>query len=116
MRVVDVTVKREAGRTRKRLIVQRWGSKRHQSTHHRAGESEIRRSDSRPAGTTSAMANIPSTSRPRELPMGEEEAGAELKLGEFQRIPALSLSETRLLLHVVIENRRQKQKDIRDTE
>lgn len=62
------------------------------------------------------MAASAPTSRVREQPLGEEEAAAQLKLGEFQGVPALTLSEARLVINVVMESRRQKHKDVKDTE
>ncbi|KAL9613865.1 MAG: hypothetical protein Q9167_001602 [Letrouitia subvulpina] len=47
-----------------------------------------------------------STSRRREKPSGDEEAAAELKLGEFQDVPTLTLSEARLLINAVMDHRR----------
>ncbi|KAL8985769.1 MAG: hypothetical protein Q9177_004346 [Variospora cf. flavescens] len=46
------------------------------------------------------------TARTREKPSGDEEATADLKLGEFQTVPALTLSEARVLINAVIDNRR----------
>ena len=46
------------------------------------------------------------TSRTRERPGGDEEATAELKLGEFQNVPTLTLSEARLLINAVMEHRK----------
>lgn len=44
--------------------------------------------------------------RAREKPTGDEEAASTLKLGEFQDVPCLTLSEARLLINVVIEHRK----------
>ena len=46
------------------------------------------------------------TSRTRERPAGDEEAGQELVLGEFSSVPSLSLSEARLLINAVMDHRR----------
>ncbi|KAI5284734.1 hypothetical protein KEM52_002767, partial [Ascosphaera acerosa] len=46
------------------------------------------------------------THRPREEVRPELEAGAELKLGEFQDVPTLSLSEARLVINKVLDLRR----------
>ena len=63
------------------------------------------------------MATSAPTSRVRELPVGEEEATSNLKLGDFSNVPALTLSEARLVINVVMESRRQKQQtDVRETE
>ncbi|KAL8992537.1 MAG: hypothetical protein Q9169_007024 [Polycauliona sp. 2 TL-2023] len=55
------------------------------------------------------------TSRTREKPSGDEEATAELKLGEFEGVPSLSLSEARLLINAVLDHRR-KQRKVHETE
>ncbi|KAL8805057.1 MAG: hypothetical protein Q9223_005397 [Gallowayella weberi] len=55
------------------------------------------------------------TTRSREKPSGDEEATAELKLGEFQDVPTLTLSEARLLINAVIDNRK-KQRKVDETE
>ena len=59
---------------------------------------------------------LPPTSRKRETLAGEEEAGAELKLGEFTGVPTLSLSEARLLINAVIEHRKQTNRKFVETE
>lgn len=46
------------------------------------------------------------TARTREKPSGDEEASADLKLGEFQNVPTLTLSEARLLINAVMEHRK----------
>ena len=48
------------------------------------------------------------TSRTREKPAGEEEAAGELRLGEFQNVPTLTLSEARLLINAVMDHRKQR--------
>lgn len=55
------------------------------------------------------MSALAPTARTREAPGGDEEAGSELKLGEFQHIQTLSLSEARLLINVVMDKRKQQQ-------
>jgi len=50
------------------------------------------------------------TSRTREQPAGDEEATTELKLGEFQNVPTLTLSEARLLINAVMDHRKQQRK------
>ncbi|KAF2460139.1 hypothetical protein BDY21DRAFT_281199 [Lineolata rhizophorae] len=47
----------------------------------------------------------PSTARGAQKP-GDEEAGADLRLGEFHGVPTLSLSEARLLITAVMDHRR----------
>jgi DNA-directed RNA polymerase II subunit RPB4 len=49
-------------------------------------------------------------SRAREQPIGDEEATSDLKLGEFQDVPTLSLSEARLLINAVHERREGRRK------
>ena len=56
------------------------------------------------------MAHHAPTSRIREAPAGDEEATAELKLGEFQNVPTLTLSEARLLINAVMDHRKQQRK------
>ncbi|MCJ1313490.1 RNA polymerase B [Agyrium rufum] len=53
-------------------------------------------------------ANQPPKSRAREKPVGDEEATSDLKLGEFQQVPTLSLSEARILINAVIDARKLK--------
>ncbi|KAI4200575.1 MAG: hypothetical protein LQ350_003822 [Teloschistes chrysophthalmus] len=51
-------------------------------------------------------ANLAPTARTREKPSGDEEATANLKLGEFQNVPTLTLSEARLLINAVMDHRK----------
>ncbi|KAI1917086.1 hypothetical protein LOZ53_003327 [Ophidiomyces ophidiicola] len=46
------------------------------------------------------------THRKRELPQNELEASSHLKLGEFQNVPTLSLSEARLVINKVLDLRK----------
>ena len=55
------------------------------------------------------------TSRTREKLVGEEEATTDLKLGEFQHVPTLTLSEARLLINAVMDHRKQQRK-VEETE
>lgn len=48
----------------------------------------------------------PPTHRKRTLPQGELEAASTLKLGADQNTHTLSLSEARLVIHKVLENKR----------
>jgi DNA-directed RNA polymerase II subunit RPB4 len=48
----------------------------------------------------------PPTHRKRALPQGELEAASTLKLGADQHTHTLSLSEARLVIHKVLENKR----------
>ncbi|MCJ1468361.1 RNA polymerase B [Pseudocyphellaria aurata] len=61
------------------------------------------------------MAAPTPTSRTREKPTGDEEATANLKLGEFQNVPTLTLSEARLLINAVMDHRKQQRK-VEETE
>ena len=54
--------------------------------------------------------------RAREKAAGDEEATTELKLGEFQEVPTLTLSEARLLINAVMDHRRSGQRKIEETE
>ena len=56
------------------------------------------------------------TSRTREKPAGDEEATADLKLGEFQGVPTLTLSEARLLINAVIDHRKKAERTFDETE
>lgn len=47
---------------------------------------------------------------------GEEEVGTELKLGEFEGIECLSLSEARTIINAVVENRKDKGRQFIETE
>ena len=57
-----------------------------------------------------SMSHHAPTSRSREAPTGDEEATSELKLGEFQNVPTLTLSEARLLINAVMDHRKQQRK------
>jgi DNA-directed RNA polymerase II subunit RPB4 len=48
----------------------------------------------------------PATHRKRALPQGELEAASTLKLGADQNTHTLSLSEARLVINKVLENKR----------
>lgn len=48
--------------------------------------------------------------RAKEQIHGDEEAGAELKLGEFQNVSSLTLSETKEVLTAVFNHRREQGK------
>lgn len=54
--------------------------------------------------------------RKRELPQSELEATSELKLGEFQDVPTLSLSEARLVINKVLDLRRKGEKKFEEPE
>ncbi|MCJ1337629.1 RNA polymerase B [Bachmanniomyces sp. S44760] len=61
------------------------------------------------------MAQTAPTSRTREQPTGDEEATVDLKLGEFQNVPTLTLSEARLLINAVMDHRKSQRK-VEETE
>lgn len=52
------------------------------------------------------MSHLAPTARAKDLPTGDEEAGKELKLGEFQNAVGLTLSETRTLMNVIFDHRK----------
>ncbi|PMD26901.1 hypothetical protein NA56DRAFT_591672 [Hyaloscypha hepaticicola] len=56
------------------------------------------------------------TSRTREAPQGDEEASAELKLGEFQDVDALTHSEAALVINALVAKRSADRKNINETE
>lgn len=65
--------------------------------------------DNRTNGLRFTMEHIqlpPATHRKRVLPQGELEAASTLKLGADQNTHTLSLSEARLVIHKVLENKR----------
>jgi len=59
-----------------------------------------------------------STSRPpiKIITAEQEEAGNELKLGEFQSTPTLSLSEARIIINAVVDRRHAEKKHFTETE
>ena len=57
-----------------------------------------------------------STSRPKPEPPGDEEATTVLKLGEFQNVDTLTMSEAALVLNALNTKRRQEHKNINNTE
>jgi DNA-directed RNA polymerase II subunit RPB4 len=56
------------------------------------------------------------TSRKREPIQGDEEAGTELKLGEFQDVDALTHSEAALVINALVAKRKMDHKNVNDTE
>jgi len=59
----------------------------------------------------------PVIARTREQTHGDEEAGVELKLGEFQNVTSLTHSEARLLIQAVLSHRQKSANaDIPETE
>lgn len=56
------------------------------------------------------------TSRSREAPQGDEEAAAELKLGEFQDVDALTHSEAALVINALVQKRTMDRKNMNETE
>lgn len=55
------------------------------------------------------------TSRAREKIGGDEDAGADLRLGEFEGVPTLTLSEARLIIESILGHRK-KQRQVTETE
>ena len=70
----------------------------------------------------SVMAQQPSaaapamTSRPKRVPAGDEEASVTLRLGEFQNVPSLNLSEARTIINAVVTRRRNIKQKISESE
>ena len=62
------------------------------------------------------MAAQAPTSRTREPAQGDEEAAAELKLGEFQNVDALTHSEAALVISALVTKRKNDRKNINETE
>jgi hypothetical protein len=58
------------------------------------------------------MAAPAPTSRSREPPQGDEEAAAELKLGEFQDVDALTHSEAALVINALVQKRKMDRKQV----
>lgn len=56
------------------------------------------------------------TSRSKPPPPGEEEAGAVLKLGEFEGVDTLTLSEASLVINALMAKRRKDRKDRNETD
>lgn len=58
----------------------------------------------------------PHASRPRQKPLGNEEASANLSLGEFSDDYALSNSEARLLINTIVDKQRQISPNYKESE
>ncbi|KAF3762345.1 hypothetical protein M406DRAFT_323509 [Cryphonectria parasitica EP155] len=58
----------------------------------------------------------PPTSRPKPVARGDEQAGAELKLGEFENVDTLTLSEASLVINALISKRRNDRKNFQESE
>lgn len=56
------------------------------------------------------------TSRPRPPPRGDEQAGVELKLGEFEGVDTLTLSEAALVINALVSKRRNDRKGFQESE
>ena len=56
------------------------------------------------------------TARSKPPPPGEEEAGAVLKLGEFEGVDTLTLSEASLVINALMTKRRKDRKDRNETD
>jgi DNA-directed RNA polymerase II subunit RPB4 len=57
------------------------------------------------------MSNFAPVSRPKPPKAGEEEASATLKLGEFEGVDTLTLSEANLVINALIAKRNKDRKD-----
>jgi hypothetical protein len=68
------------------------------------------------ARKTDEMSAHAPTSRTREAPQGDEEASAELKLGEFQDVDALTHSEAALVINALVAKRSADRKNVNETE
>ncbi|KAB5536625.1 HRDC-like protein [Coniochaeta sp. 2T2.1] len=62
------------------------------------------------------MSHHAPTSRPKPPPPGEEEASTVLKLGEFQDVDTLTLSEASLVINALLAKRKKDRKDRNETE
>ncbi|KAF2498457.1 hypothetical protein BU16DRAFT_558518 [Lophium mytilinum] len=63
----------------------------------------------RPRPTTAPIFRAPKqVSRPKEVQTADEELGTELRLGEFENVAALSVSEARTVISAVHNARRKK--------
>ncbi|KAI8959937.1 HRDC-like protein [Daldinia sp. FL1419] len=58
----------------------------------------------------------PPTSRSRAPPAGNEEATSVLRLGEFEDVDTLTLSEASLVINALVAKRRNDRKNINETE
>jgi DNA-directed RNA polymerase II subunit RPB4 len=56
------------------------------------------------------------TARSKPPPPGEEEAGAVLRLGEFEGVDTLTLSEASLVINALMAKRRKDRKDRNETD
>ena len=56
------------------------------------------------------------TSRSKPPPPGDEEATSTLKLGEFQEVDTLTLSEASLVINALVAKRRNDRKNVNETE
>lgn len=62
------------------------------------------------------MSNHPRSSRPKPPAPGNEEAAANLNLGDFQDVDTLTLSEAALVLNALVSKRRADRKNVNETE
>jgi DNA-directed RNA polymerase II subunit RPB4 len=58
----------------------------------------------------------PKISRPRPPKAGVEEAGVDLRLGEFQDVDTLTLSEANLVINAILEKRKEMKRNVNETE
>lgn len=81
--------------------------------HHPRGAGTL--SSEQTTGFFSNMSNQ-QASRPKPAPPGNEEATANLNLGEFQNVDTLTLSEASLVLNALVAKRRNDRKNVNETE
>jgi DNA-directed RNA polymerase II subunit RPB4 len=62
------------------------------------------------------MATPAKGTRERGKPQGDEEAGTELNLGEFEGVDTMNYSEAALIIQAIVDKRRKTQKVVNDTE
>lgn len=66
--------------------------------------------------TTEYRSKRAPTSRPRPPPRGDEQAGTILKLGEFEGVDTLTLSEASLVINALVSKRRNDRKGFQESE
>ncbi|KAI4869334.1 RNA polymerase Rpb4 [Hypoxylon rubiginosum] len=62
------------------------------------------------------MSHHPPTSRRKAEPAGDEEATSVLKLGEFNDVDTLTLSEAALVINALVAKRRNERKNVNESE
>lgn len=58
----------------------------------------------------------PRVSRPKPVPPGDEEATSVLRLGEFEDVDTLTLSEANLVITALQQKRKNDRKNVNETE